>query len=128
MTGLEKFLHYLKTSQQDLVFANPHLEKVAEEYEADILNEKKKQKWDSLERVEKYLNEYLDMPTARALTRYVFKSGQLKDDQIRGLADIIDSIRKPLELIFTEKPEAGRQPRVAKNNPRARTVPDSKKR
>jgi hypothetical protein len=75
------------------------------EYEEDIADDKKKQKWEPLERATKLLNDYLDMPTARALSRYVFTNGKIKDDTIRDFADAIDNFRKPLELIFAETPE-----------------------
>ena len=75
------------------------------EYEADIADKKKKQRWLPQERAEKRLLEFIDMPTARALQRYVFTDGKLKDHQVRDFAEAIDSCRKPLELIFTEKPE-----------------------
>jgi hypothetical protein len=75
------------------------------EYEADIADDKKKQKWEPIERAAKLLNDYLDMPTARALSRYVFANSKIKDDIIRDFADAIDNFRKPLELTFAETPE-----------------------
>lgn len=75
------------------------------EYEADIADERKKQRWEPLDRAEKRLLEYIDMPTARALTRFVFPEGVHKDSIIRDFAEAIDSCRKPLELKFAEKPE-----------------------
>ena len=84
---------------------NPWLTSFIEEYENDIAHDKRKQKWENNDTVEKYLNAYLDMPTARALTRYVFPNDALKADQIRDLANAIDIFRKPLELTFVETPE-----------------------
>lgn len=75
------------------------------EYEADMADDKKKQRWTPQERAEKRILEFIDMPTARALQRYMLTDGRLKDHHIRDYAEAIDSCRKPLELIFTERPE-----------------------
>jgi hypothetical protein len=81
------------------------LKKFLEDYEADIAHDKKKQKWEPQERVEKYLNEYLDMQTSTVLARFIFTDGSVKASTLRDYAERIDDIRKPLELIFAEKPE-----------------------
>ncbi len=75
------------------------------QYDEDIADEKRKQKWVPQDRAEKRLLEFVDMPTARALGRYVFTDGKLKDHQIRDFAEAIDTNRKPLELVFCKTPE-----------------------
>jgi hypothetical protein len=86
-------------------YCNSQLKTFLTDYDADMADEKRKQKWTPYDRAEKRLLEFLDMPTARALTRYVFTDGKLKDNQIRDFAEAIDAARKPMELIFTETPQ-----------------------
>lgn len=71
---------------------------------ADLADDRKKQGWQPLDRATDRLNRYEDIPTARALKRY---SGLCDDADnfIRDVAAGIDEQRKPVELIFAEKPE-----------------------
>lgn len=75
------------------------------EYEADLADDKRKQKWEPLDRAQNRLSQYHDMTTATALTRFVFKENQLKPAQIRDFAESIDLCRKPMEIKFAESPK-----------------------
>lgn len=62
-------------------------------------------KWENEERVIKRLSEFHSYPTAQVLTNHLNMKDTYKDDQIRDLALKIDTVRKPMELIFADKPE-----------------------
>jgi hypothetical protein len=82
------------------------LKSFLEAYDADMQREDTKQKWVPTDRAESRLTTHLDMPTARALTRYIFGTKtSLKDAQIRDFAEAVDLARRPMELIYAEKPE-----------------------
>jgi hypothetical protein len=85
-------------------YCQSHLKTFLTAYDTDMAGEKSKQKW-SQERAEKRLLEFIDYPTARALQRYVFTDGALKDHNIRDCATNIDNNRKPMELIFCKTPQ-----------------------
>lgn len=79
-------------------------------YTKDMSNEipNSSQKWETPERIEKRLNTYIDMPTARALSRYTNLDKLYppeKNTRIRDFALGVDDYRKPMELSFAETPE-----------------------
>ncbi len=86
-------------------YCQGQLKTFLKQYDEEMADEKKQQRWVPQDRAEKRLLEFIDMPTARALTRYIFTDGKLADHQIRDYAEAIDTNRKPLELVFCEKPE-----------------------
>ena len=75
------------------------------QYEADLAHPHRKVMWETKEAVAKKLGEYVDMDTARVLSRYVNWKTPMKDNQIRDMAIAIDDWRKPIAIKFTEKPE-----------------------
>lgn len=77
---------------------------LVDQYEKEIHIDGAKEKWASVDRVKKRLLETLEVPTARALARYL----NLDDGtgtQARDLATKIDTARKPMELLFADTPE-----------------------
>lgn len=98
-TDKNKLVNFSISSATDVLSA------FIEEYEGDKLIPARVEKWANIDRITKRLNEYVDMPTARALTRYCNYEAAYKPDQIRDFAANIDIARKPLELIFADKPE-----------------------
>lgn len=74
------------------------------EYEVDKADEKRKEKWNGKERINSRLLQTVNMPTARALTRYVFnkEDQDIKPDELRDFADAVDICRRPLEIRFAE--------------------------
>jgi hypothetical protein len=69
------------------------------EYEADIYRDKK---WAD---INKRLDEYEDMPTARALARYANLGLDPQSATLRDLAIRMDEYRKPMEIKFADTPE-----------------------
>ncbi len=63
------------------------------------------EKWKTQERIDKRLGAFEDMPTARALTRFYNLEDNFKPDIIRDLATKFDNCRKPMELLYADKPE-----------------------
>lgn len=74
-------------------------------YEHDLTIPGGEEKWKTVERISARLNAYVDMPTARALTRYFNMEKHMSDDKIRNLAEKIDTARKPMEIIYADRPE-----------------------
>lgn len=81
--------------------------KLLEQYEDDMSGRipKANEKWATPERISKRLNQFVDYPTAQALTNQLNMGDNYKDDVIRDLAVKIDTMRKPMELLFADKPE-----------------------
>ncbi len=73
------------------------------EYEADMLDEKKKLKWATLERAITRFEVYVDLPTSAVVARYLFPTKS--SDEVRNIANRIDNVRKPMELIYADTPE-----------------------
>lgn len=63
-------------------------------------------RWEGQDRINARIGKYTDMTIAAALTNvFNFKTLYTKDDKIRDLATKIEIARKPLELLFADKPE-----------------------
>ena len=63
------------------------------------------EKWKDQTRIDKRLYAYEDMPTARAFVRFYNLEEMIKPDQIRDLATKFDNARKPMQLLYADRPE-----------------------
>ena len=100
-------LNEFDTEVADLspLFCNKILSSFIKELEDDLSDDKKKLKWEGKERISSRLNQYVDVKTASALTRYIFDGIEIQEAKIRDLATAIEVARKPFELIYAETPK-----------------------
>lgn len=75
------------------------------ELRTDLASDATSKKWETTNRSWRRLKRYEDMPTIRALQRYTNIPKHIGEESLKSLAAAIDADRKPLEIIYAEKPE-----------------------
>lgn len=95
----------VEVSSVSSLFCNKILKTFIADLESDLLDDKKKQKWETKERYTSRLNQFVDVKTVAALTRYIYTSNEIKESAILKYGSAIEVSRKPLKLVFAETPK-----------------------